>query len=151
MNVTADLAFKPHTWEEISNGGYLRPPAVDGDVPYGFELCVDPDFRRLRIGQRLYRKRKELCQNFELKGIAFAGRMPGYGRRRRQYPSPADYVQAVRDKKVRDQVIQFQMNEGYEPRGILPDYIPNDKESGGFAVLMYWTNPLAPRDTGKAV
>lgn len=151
MIVTAALAFKPHTWEEISNGGYGRPPAVDGDVLYGFEVCVNPDFRRLRIGQRLYRKRKELCQHFELKGIAFAGRMPGYARRRRQYPNPMDYVQAVSEKKVRDQVIQFQMNEGYEPRGILPDYIPNDKDSGGFAVLMYWTNPLAPRDTGKAV
>src|SRR3546814_6957365 len=25
------------------------------------------------------------------------------------------------------------------------------KESGGNAVLMYWTNPLAPPDTGKSV
>ncbi|EIZ81081.1 carbon-nitrogen family hydrolase [Novosphingobium sp. Rr 2-17] len=151
MIVNAALAFKPHTWEEISNGGYGRPPAPDGDVLYGFEVCVDPDYRRLRIGQRLYRKRKELCQHFELKGIAFAGRMPGYARRIRQYPDPADYLQAVKDKKVRDQVINFQMNEGYEPRDILPDYIPTDKDSAGNAVLMYWTNPLAPRDTGKAV
>jgi predicted amidohydrolase/predicted N-acetyltransferase YhbS len=151
MIVTAELAFKPHTWEEISNGGYGRPPAPEGDVLYGFEVCVDPDYRRLRIGQRLYRKRREVCQYFELKGIAFAGRMPGYARRKRQYPDPADYVQAVRDKKVRDQVVNFQMNEGYEPRGILPDYIPTDRESGGNAVLMYWENPLAPRDTGKAV
>ncbi|MFS0850042.1 GNAT family N-acetyltransferase [Novosphingobium panipatense] len=151
MVVTADLAFKPHTWEEISNGGYGRPPAPDGDVLYGFEVCVDPDYRRLRIGQRLYRKRREVCQNLELKGIAFAGRMPGYARRRRQFPNPADYVQAVVEKKVRDQVINFQINEGYEPRSILPDYIPADRESGGNAVLMYWTNPLAPQDTGKAI
>ena len=151
MIVPADLAFRPHTWEEISNGGYGRPPAEDGDVLYGFEVCVDPDYRRLRIGQRLYRKRKELCQNFELKGIAFAGRMPGYYRRKRTYPNPADYLQAVKEKKIRDQVINFQMNQGYEPHGILRDYIPNDKESGGCAVLMYWTNPLAPRDTGKLI
>lgn len=149
MILTAATAFRPHTWEEISNGGYGRIPDPDGDVLYGFEVCVDPDYRRLRIGQRLYRKRKELCQHFELNGIAFAGRMPGYARRRRQYPDPGDYLQAVRDKKVRDQVINFQMNEGYEPRGILPDYIPADKDSGGNAVLMYWTNPLAPRDTGR--
>ncbi|MFD1961784.1 GNAT family N-acetyltransferase [Novosphingobium panipatense] len=148
MVVTADLAFKPHTWEEISNGGYGRPPAPDGDVLYGFEVCVDPDYRRLRIGQRLYRKRREVCQNLELKGIAFAGRMPGYARRR-QFPNPADYVQAVVEKKVRDQVINFQINEGYEPRSILPDYIPADRESGGNAVLMYWTNPLAPRTRAR--
>lgn len=149
MIVPAEIAFRAHTWEEISGGGYGRMPAVDGDVLYGFEVCVDPDYRRLRIGQRLYRKRKELCQDFELKGIAFAGRMPGYARRIRQYPDPADYLQAVIDKKIRDQVINFQMNEGYEPRGILPGYIPNDKESGGNAVLMFWTNPVAPLETRK--
>jgi len=150
MIVPYDLAFKSHTWEEISGGGYGRPVTPDGDVLYGFEVCVDPDFRRLRIGQRLYRKRRELCQDFELKGIAFAGRMPGYSRRRRSYPDPANYIKAVQAKKVRDQVVEFQMGEGYEPRGILPDYLPADHESGGNAVLMYWSNPLAPRDMGNA-
>jgi predicted amidohydrolase/ribosomal protein S18 acetylase RimI-like enzyme len=149
MVLTEEQAFTPHAWEEISAGGYGRPPADDGDVLYGFEVCVDPDYRRLRIGQRLYRKRKELCQDLGLKGIAFAGRMPGYTRRKRTYPTPDDYLQAVLDRKVRDSVISFQLNEGYEPRGILPDYIPTDRESGGNAVLMYWTNPLAPQDTGK--
>jgi predicted amidohydrolase/ribosomal protein S18 acetylase RimI-like enzyme len=151
MILTAEMAFRPHSWEEISAGGYGRVPAEDGEVLYGFEVCVDPDYRRLRIGQRLYRKRKELCQDFELQGIAFAGRMPGYARKKRKYPNPADYLDAVVAKRERDQVINFQMNEGYEPRGILPDYIPTDKESGGNGVLMYWTNPLAPRDTGKAL
>jgi predicted amidohydrolase/ribosomal protein S18 acetylase RimI-like enzyme len=149
MVLTADQAFAPHDWEEISAGGYGRPPAEEGEVLYGFEVCVDPDYRRLRIGQRLYRKRKELCQDLELKGIAFAGRMPGYARRKRRYPSPEDYLQAVLERKVRDAVITFQLSEGYEPRGVIADYIPTDKESGGNAVLMYWTNPLAPQEGGK--
>ena len=149
MVLTAEQAFAPHDWEEISAGGYGRPPAEAGEVLYGFEVCVDPDYRRLRIGQRLYRKRKELCQELELKGIAFAGRMPGYARRKRSYPTPEDYLQAVLARKVRDAVITFQLGEGYEPRGILANYIPTDKESGGNAVLMFWTNPLAPRETGK--
>lgn len=149
MVLTTEQAFAPHDWEEISAGGYGRPPAEAGEVLYGFEVCVDPDYRRLRIGQRLYRKRKELCQELELKGIAFAGRMPGYARRKRSYPTPEDYLQAVLARKVRDAVITFQLSEGYEPRGILANYIPTDKDSGGNAVLMYWTNPLAPRETGK--
>jgi len=149
MVLTAGQAFAPHDWEEISAGGYGRPPAEEGEVLYGFEVCVDPDYRRLRIGQRLYRKRKELCQDLELKGIAFAGRMPGYARRKRRYPSPEDYLQAVLERKVRDAVITFQLGEGYEPRGVIADYIPTDKESGGNAVLMYWTNPLAPQAGGK--
>ena len=114
---------------------------------YGLEVCVDPEFRRLRIGERFYRKRRELCQNLELKGIAFGGRMPGYSRRRRKYPDPKDYLDAVIEKQLRDSVINFQMNQGYEPRNILLDYLPSDKESGGHAVLMYWQNPLAPPET----
>jgi len=145
--VTSDQALSPHTWSEITAGGFGRPPAEDGDVLYGFEVCVDPEFRRLRIGERFYRKRRELCQNLELKGIAFAGRMPGYARRKRTYPDPEDYLAAVREKKVRDNVIMFQLNQGYEPKRILPDYLPSDKESGGHAVLMYWANPLAPPET----
>src|SRR3546814_19763277 len=37
------------------------------------------------------------------------------------------------------------MSQGYEPKEILPDYLPSDKESGGNAVLMFWANPLAPQ------
>lgn len=142
--VSSRKALRPHGWNEITGGGFGHPPSDKGDILYGLEVCVDPEFRRLRIGQRFYRKRKELCQQFELKGIVIAGRMPGYARRRRQYPDPQDYVDAVVEKKVRDQVVNFQLAQGFQPRGILPDYIPEDRESGGNAVLMFWPNPLAP-------
>lgn len=145
--VTERQAFRPHSWSEITAGGYGRPPAENGNILYGMEVCVDPDFRRLRIGERFYRKRRELCEQFELKGIAFAGRMPGYARRKRQYPDPRDYLAAVLDKRIRDQVINFQINLGFQPRGILPDYLPTDRQSGGNAVLMFWPNPLAPEET----
>src|SRR3546814_10561874 len=78
-----------------------------------------------------------LCQDFELKGIAFAGRMPGYSRRRKEFPDPHAYLEAVMEKRVRDSVLNFQMSQGYEPKEILPDYLPSDKESGGNAVLMF--------------
>src|SRR3546814_9561247 len=94
---------------------------------------------------RFYRKRQKLCQDFELKGIAFAGRMPGYSRRRKEFPDPHAYLEAVMEKRVRDSVLNFQMSQGYEPMEILPDYLPSDKESGGNAVLMFWANPLAPQ------
>lgn len=145
--VTEEQAFSPHSWSEITAGGFGRPPTDDGEILYGFEVCVDPDFRRLRIGERFYRKRRELCQDLELTGIAFAGRMPGYARKRRDYPDPRDYLEAVIDKKVRDTVISFQLAQGYEVRGILRGYLPSDKESGGNAVLMFWPNPLASPET----
>jgi len=142
--VDEDLAFAQHSWDEVTGGGFATRHDEDGDVLYGMEVCVDPDYRRLRIGERFYRRRQELCQYFELKGIAFGGRMPGYKRRRKQYPDPQDYLNAVVEKKLRDPVINFQLTQGFEPRGILKGYDSTDQESGGLAVLMFWPNPLAP-------
>ena len=145
--VSSRQAFAPHSRHEITGGGFGVVPADNADILYGMEVCVDPDFRRLRIGERFYRKRRELCQNFELKGIVIAGRMPGYARRRRQFPDPQAYLDAVIDKQFRDQVINFQLNQGFQPRGVIADYLPDDRESGGNAVLMVWPNPLAPEET----
>lgn len=142
--VSADLAFAQHSWNEITGDGFATRHDPDGDILYGMEVCVDPDYRRLRIGQRFYRRRQELCEYLELKGIAFGGRMPGYTRRRKQYPDPQAYLDAVVEKQVRDPVINFQLTQGFEPRGILKRYDSSDRESGGLAVLMFWPNPLAP-------
>src|SRR3546814_14648183 len=71
--------------------------------------------------------------------------MPGYSRRRKEFPDPHAYLEAVMEKRVRDSVLNFQMSQGYEPKEILPDYLPSDKERGGNAVLMFWANPLAPQ------
>jgi len=143
--VPHDLAFGAHTWDEITGNGFATRHDSDGDVLYGMEVCVDPKFRRLRIGQRFYRERQKLCQYFELEGIAFGGRMPGFARqRRKEFRDPQRYLDAVLEKQLRDQVINFQIAQGYQPVRILPGYLPSDKESGGNAVLMFWTNPLAP-------
>lgn len=142
--VDEDLAFAQHSWDEITGGGFATRHDPDGEILYGMEVCVDPQYRRLRIGQRFYRRRQELCQYFELDGIVFGGRMPGYGRRKRSYPEPQDYLDAVIEKKVRDPVVNFQLMQGFQARGILAGYDTTDRDSGGNAVLMFWPNPLAP-------
>ena len=150
--ISSDLALKPHSWMEITGGGFASRHDPDGDVLYGMEVTVDPSRRRLRIGQRLYRLRRELCQEWELKGIVIGGRMPGYHRAAKDYPNPEDYLKAVADKKVRDPVVNFQLSQGFEILGVLPHYAAEDKESKDFAVLMMWRNPLAPEESAaKAV
>nr|WP_246204961.1 bifunctional GNAT family N-acetyltransferase/carbon-nitrogen hydrolase family protein [Altericroceibacterium indicum] len=149
MIVSEDIALAPHTLAEITGQGFAMRHDEEGDLLYGIEVCVDPDYRRLRIGQRFYRKRRELCQYFELKGIVFGGRMPGYARKRRAYPNPQAYLNAVLDKQVRDSVINFQINQGFQPQRVLRNYDPHDKASGGHAVLMMWPNPLAPEESNR--
>ncbi|MBU2532971.1 MAG: GNAT family N-acetyltransferase, partial [Alphaproteobacteria bacterium] len=140
------VALAPHTWDEITGQGFAARHNDDGDVLYGMEVSVDPRFRRLRIGQRLYDARKQLCQALGLKGIVFGGRMPGLARRMKSVGSAEDYVQGVMDKKFKDAAIGFHMSNDFELMGVLKDYDTYDKQSLGYATLMYWRNPIYIED-----
>ncbi len=141
-------ALGPHTWDEITGDGLASRHDPNGDWLYGMEVSVDPDKRRLRIGQRLYEARRTLCEQLGLKGIAFGGRMPGYARRRRSYPDPRDYLQAAIDRKVRDSTIRFHLANDFEPIGILDEHDTDDHDSLGYATHMIWCNPLWSEDAG---
>ena len=105
------------------------------------DVCVDPELRGLRIGQRLYNERRKLCQHLRLKGIVIAGRMPGLARRFKAFGSAERYLELVKEGKQRDAVLGFQMRNGFEPVRVLHAYLPSDKDSLGFAVQMVWRNP----------
>jgi len=140
----ADEALEPHTWQEITAGGYASRHDPDGDYLYGMEVCVDPEFRGLRIGQRLYAERKKLAQSWGLKGIVYGGRLPTLARRLQKFRTPDVYVAEVAAGEQRDPVLTFQLRNGFEVIGLLPGYLPEDKESLGYGVHLLWRNPLAP-------
>jgi predicted amidohydrolase/ribosomal protein S18 acetylase RimI-like enzyme len=146
MRIDERLALAPHSWDEITNDGFGSRHDPTGDWLYGFEMCVAPDVRGTRIGQRLYDVRKALTERLELKGIVLGGRMPGYARSRRKVAGPEEYVEQVRAGKLRDPIIGFQLRNGFEPIGILKRYLPEDRASAGNAVHMVWYNPYVDPD-----
>lgn len=148
FRISEQLALQPHDWEGITGRGYAARHDPKGDWLYGMDICVDPDFRGLRLGQRLYNARKQLCERLHLKGIVFGGRMPGLGRRWQQLNSAQDYLERVRAGSLRDQVISFQIRNAFEPIGVLPGYLPMDHESRGYATHMIWRNPA---DTSSSI
>jgi predicted amidohydrolase/ribosomal protein S18 acetylase RimI-like enzyme len=150
IRVTAAKALKAHTWVEITGGGFGSTHDPDGEYLYGYEVCVDPDFRRYRIGQRFYRARRRLAERLALKGIVIAGRMPNYAKKAKEFATPEDYLEAVKARKVRDPVIGFQIRNGFEPLAVLPGYLPADAESLGYAVQMVWHNPQYTEEQSRA-
>jgi predicted amidohydrolase/GNAT superfamily N-acetyltransferase len=136
-----DAALQPHTWAEITGGGFGSTHDPEGSFLYGYEVCVDPAFRRYRIGLRFYRARRQLAERLSLKGIVIAGRMPNYGKRAKEFGSPEAYLEAVQNRRIRDPVVSFQLRNGFEPLGVLASYLPSDSESSGYAVHMLWRNP----------
>lgn len=153
FTIDGSVALAPHSWKQITGHGFASRHDPDGDYLYGMEVCVDSDYRGLRIGQRLYDARKNLCRDLKLKGIVFGGRMPGLARRIRQLGSPQVYIEGVKAGTIRDYVINFQLRNHFDILGILPDYLVNDRESLGYATHMLWKNPAideaAPTPTAQ--
>ena len=113
------------------------------------EVCVNPDYRGMKIGQRFYNERKRLCREKQLKGIVFGGRMPGLAKKIKTVKTPERYLEDIREKRLRDAVVSFQLRNGFEILGVLKDYLPSDRDSLGYAAHMVWHNPLIDRDTSR--
>lgn len=139
--IDEETAMHKHSWKEITGGGYASRHNPNGEYLYGMEVSVDPDFRGLRIGQRFYTQRKNLCQKLSLKGIIFAARMSELSKKIKKYETPEKYLKAVKEKKIRDTTVSFQLQNGFEALGLFEDYLPGDAESLGYAVHMIWRNP----------
>jgi predicted amidohydrolase/GNAT superfamily N-acetyltransferase len=135
------IALSPHDWATITGNGFGSRHDATGDWLYGIEMAVDDRQRGLRIGKRLYEARRVLAERLELRGIVFGGRMPGYAKVKAKVGGPDDYLSRVAAGEFRDQVISFQLGNGFTPIGVLPRYLPYDKASEGFAAHMVWRNP----------
>lgn len=144
--IAGGVALVPHTWHEITGGGYASRHDPQGDYLYGMEVCVDPEYRGLRIGQRLYDERRKLARAWDVKGIIFGGRIPTLAKRAARFGGPEAYLDEVKGNRQRDPVLTFQMRNGFEVLGLLPRYLPDDKDSDGYAVHLIWRNPNAPDD-----
>ncbi len=146
MQIAETLAFQDHDWDEITGNGFGRRHDPTGDWLYGYEMCVDPKVRGVRIGRRLYEERRALAEDRDLTGIVFAGRMPNYKRNKRKVGGPEDYLEQVIAGKLHDPVLRFQLANGFEPERVLRNYLPEDKKSEANAVMMVWRNPYVERD-----
>ncbi len=150
MRLDAKVALSDHTWDEVTGNGFGSRHDPTGDWLYGYELCVDPEVRGTRLGRRLYEERRALAERLDLTGIVFGGRMPGYAkatrRKNNRAESPQEYLDLIASNKVHDPVLRFQLANGFEPQGILPKYLPEDKASRGNAVRMVWRNPYVDAD-----
>ena len=128
-----------HTYEEITGDAYLTTHDPKGDVLYGVDVFVSPDYRGLRLGRRLYEARKELCVNLNLKSIMAGGRIPKYQQYAEQM-SPYEYIDKVKNKELSDPTLSFQIANGFEVKQVLQAYMPEDKKSKGYATLLQWHN-----------
>lgn len=127
------------SWGELTDNGNITNHNPYGDTLYGIEMMVDPDYRNMKLSRRLYDARKNLAKKHNLKSIIIGGRIPNFYKFSDKLPVEK-YISKVIDRVIYDPVLTAQISNGFVLKRVLPDYLPNDKESCGFATLLEWIN-----------
>ena len=137
--VTEDFAFKTKNYKTITGNYTFSTHNPKGEVLYGIDVFINPKYRGLRLGRRLYDSRKELCEQLNLKSIIFAGRIPNYGKYASEI-NPKQYIHKVKRKEIYDPVLSFQLSNDFHEVRVLKNYLEGDVESQEYAVLLEWNN-----------
>lgn len=132
-------ASSNHTYQKITGNSSFSTHDPDGDVLYGIDVFIDPEYRGLRLGRRLYDARKELCETLNLKSIIFAGRIPKYSQYAKEM-TPKEYIDKVRLNEFYDPVLSFQLSNDFHVLKIMKNYLEGDISSQEYAVLLEWNN-----------
>ncbi len=145
--VKYDLFDDNHNYRQVTGDYTFDTHNAKGDVLYGIDTFVEPDYRGLRLGRRLYDARKELCEKLNLEAIVFGGRIPNL----HKYPdlSPKDYINKVKQREIHDPTLNFQLNNDFHIKKVLKNYLEGDEESREYAVLLEWDNIYFEKKTSK--
>lgn len=134
-----DVVDKNHDYKKITGNFTFSTHNDNGEILYGIDVFIHPNYRGLRLGRRLYDARKELCEQLNLKSIVFAGRIPSYSKHAAEF-TPKEYIEKIKKKELHDPVLSFQLSNDFHVMRIMKNYLEGDKNSKEFAVLLEWNN-----------
>ena len=129
-----------HTWEEITDNGYIRNHNRNGNTLYVVDIGVRPAYRKLGLGKWLMQSMYEVVVHQKLERLLGGSRMPGYHRYVNEMTAE-QYVDAVIKGKLTDPVITFLLRCGRTPVKVVANYL-EDAQSCNYALLMEWRNPF---------
>jgi GNAT superfamily N-acetyltransferase len=129
-----DFHHPNHTFAEVIQGGWLTSHDPVGDWLYGADIGTHPDYRRRGIARGLYAARHDTVRRLGLKGQVTVGMLRGYGPLKEQMSAEEYYHSLIKGERT-DPTISAQMAVGFEPRGLIPDYL-NDPVCDRYGVLL---------------
>jgi len=150
LRIDEKIAESNHNYAQVTGDFTFSTHNPNGTVLYGIDVFIDPDYRGMRLGRRLYDYRKDLCEKLDMKCIIFGGRLPNYHRYSDEF-TPKEYINKVRLKEIHDPVLNFQLSNDFHVKKILRNYLSGDTESKEYAALLEWNNIYfeAPQDASS--
>lgn len=135
MRITSQDWLSPHTWDELTGGLFLSNHMPDGDLLYGVDISVHPDYRGRGIARLLYQARFDLVRSLGLKGFAAICRLPDF--KGSGVSSLEEYVAEVALGKRQDRTMTPLLKLGLTVRGVAFDCM-EDEESGNSGARLEW-------------
>ncbi|MCC3357663.1 GNAT family N-acetyltransferase [Bacillus sp. REN16] len=129
-----------HTWEEITDNGYIQNHTTDGNTLYIVDICISPAFRKYGLGKWLMQSMYEVVVHLKLERLLGGGRMSGYSKHAIDM-SAQTYMEKVVAGELKDPVITFLLRCGRTPVQLIENYL-DDEESCNYGLLMEWKNPF---------
>lgn len=140
VRVHFDLERPQHRLKDLMAQGGRAGHNPDGEWYYGTDISVDPRYRRRGIGSRLYDLRKGVCRDLGLRGIIAGGVIPGYAEHK-DCISAAVYVEKVAAGELYDRTLSFQIENGFEVRGVLENYMQDPTVDSWASLIVWETSP----------
>ncbi len=129
------------SWSSFTDRGLFTNHNIEnGRTLYGAEVMVDPDYQGKGLGRMLYKARRELVCKLKLLRIRAGARIRGYSKYADTY-TPEEYLKNVFEKTIFDPTLSFQLKEDFKFISLVKNYLQNDPESLGHAVIIEWLNP----------
>ena len=147
LRLDFDLNHVEHTFADIIQGGWLTSHQPEGAWLYGADLSVRLEYRGRGLATALYAARQEVVWRLKLQGQVTAGMIPGYGPLKETMPAETYYA-GVLGGLIRDPTLSMQMNVGFEPRGLLANYL-NDPVCDNYSVLLVLESEKPVRGASK--
>ncbi len=122
------------SWDETVGGYFLETFDPGGEVMYGIDISVHPDYRNMGIGRKFYEQRFTLAAK---RGIRYATacRIPSFSSS--GFQNPREFCNEVVAGNQMDRTLTPLLRYGLTLTDVLDDYM-DDPESGNAAALLEW-------------
>lgn len=138
-------AFEPAVdWYEITGDGLFTTHDPRGETLYGAGVLVAEGARGQGVGSALYDAREALLRKLGLQRILAGARISGYHEVSDRLTA-WEYVHEVVEGRRTDPTLSFQLARGFRVLQVVPGYLPEDRESVGYAAEVEW-RPAGARD-----
>lgn len=136
--VQLDDDAKRYKYSEITGDETFSTHAPYGDTLYAADIAVHPNYRGQGLSKLLYKKRKNLIRRYNLRRMIAYGRIPSFHKYEGRMTAE-EYIEKVKQGEIYDIALTAHVKAGYEVKGVLLDYMPDEK-SFGHATLLEWNN-----------